>query len=62
MGAFMWLELTPKGRNELGGVKSWVKLNDEYETGTNTKGLLARLGRLGPISGETWEPETAWPG
>jgi len=38
MGAFMWLELTPKGRNELGAVKSWVKLNDEYETGDKHKG------------------------
>ncbi len=33
MGAFMWLDLAPKGRNEDGGVKSWVKLNDEYEAG-----------------------------
>ncbi len=33
MGAFMWLDLTPKGRNETGGTMSWVKLHDEYETG-----------------------------
>lgn len=33
MGAFMWLDLAPKGRNELDGVMNWVKLHDEYETG-----------------------------
>lgn len=32
IGAFSWLDLTPKGRNETGGVMSWVKLHDEYET------------------------------
>ena len=32
MGAFAWLDLTPKGRNELDGVMSWVKLHDEYKT------------------------------
>lgn len=31
IGAFAWLDLTPKGRNEK-GVMSWVKLHDEYET------------------------------
>ena len=30
MGAFNWLDLTPKGRNEAGGTMSWVKLHDEY--------------------------------
>lgn len=30
MGAFNWLDLTPKGRNEIGGTMSWVKLHDEY--------------------------------
>ena len=34
MGAFAWLDLTPKGRNELDGVMSWVKLHDEYKTAT----------------------------
>jgi predicted dithiol-disulfide oxidoreductase (DUF899 family) len=29
-GAFMWLDLAPKGRNE-NGVMSWVRLHDEYE-------------------------------
>jgi predicted dithiol-disulfide oxidoreductase (DUF899 family) len=31
MGAFMWLDLVPKGRNEGGGVMSWVKLHDDYD-------------------------------
>lgn len=30
MGAFNWLDLTPKGRNEAGGIMSWVRLHDEY--------------------------------
>lgn len=29
IGAFAWLDLTPKGRNEA-GTMSWVKLHDEY--------------------------------
>jgi len=29
MGAFNWLDLAPKGRNET-GVMSWVRLHDEY--------------------------------
>lgn len=29
IGAFNWLDLAPKGRNEA-GTMSWVKLNDEY--------------------------------
>ncbi len=29
MGAFHWLDLTPKGRNE-NGAMSWLKLHDEY--------------------------------
>jgi predicted dithiol-disulfide oxidoreductase (DUF899 family) len=29
-GAFNWLDLTPKGRNEE-GTMSWVRLHDEYE-------------------------------
>lgn len=29
MGAFNWLDLAPKGRNE-SGTMSWVKLHDEY--------------------------------
>lgn len=32
IGAFHWLDLTPKGRNEQ-GVMSWVKLHDEYASG-----------------------------
>ncbi|CAH1663724.1 DUF899 domain-containing protein [Chelatococcus asaccharovorans] len=30
MGAFNWLDLTPKGRNETAGIMSWVRLHDEY--------------------------------
>jgi predicted dithiol-disulfide oxidoreductase (DUF899 family) len=30
MGAFSWLDLAPKGRNETGGTMSWVRLHDEY--------------------------------
>jgi predicted dithiol-disulfide oxidoreductase (DUF899 family) len=30
LGAFNWLDLTPQGRNEIGGVMSWVRLHDEY--------------------------------
>ncbi len=30
MGAFNWLDLAPKGRNETGGTMNWVRLNDEY--------------------------------
>ena len=30
MGAFNWLDLAPKGRNETGGTMSWVRLHDQY--------------------------------
>jgi predicted dithiol-disulfide oxidoreductase (DUF899 family) len=30
IGAFNWLDLVPKGRNEIGGTMSWVRLHDEY--------------------------------
>lgn len=30
MGAFNWLDLAPKGRNETGGTMSWVRLHDDY--------------------------------
>jgi predicted dithiol-disulfide oxidoreductase (DUF899 family) len=30
MGAFNWLDLAPKGRNESGGTMNWVRLHDEY--------------------------------
>lgn len=30
MGAFNWLDLAPKGRNETAGTMSWVRLHDEY--------------------------------
>jgi Bacterial protein of unknown function (DUF899) len=31
LGAFNWLDLTPKGRNE-SGIMSWARLHDEYDT------------------------------
>jgi predicted dithiol-disulfide oxidoreductase (DUF899 family) len=30
MGAFNWLDLTPKGRNEAAGTMNWVRLHDKY--------------------------------
>ena len=30
LGAFMWLDLTPKGRNERDGTMDWVRRRDEY--------------------------------
>jgi predicted dithiol-disulfide oxidoreductase (DUF899 family) len=30
-GAFMWLDLVPKGRNEATGIMDWVRLHDEYQ-------------------------------
>jgi predicted dithiol-disulfide oxidoreductase (DUF899 family) len=30
MGAFNWLDLAPKGRNEADGTMSWVRLHDRY--------------------------------
>jgi predicted dithiol-disulfide oxidoreductase (DUF899 family) len=30
IGAFNWLDLTPKGRNETEGTMSWVRLHDQY--------------------------------
>ena len=29
-GAFAWLDMTPKGRNET-STMNWVRLHDEYE-------------------------------
>ncbi|MBT2187537.1 DUF899 domain-containing protein [Sphingobium nicotianae] len=31
VGAFDWLDLAPKGRNEGAGTMSWVRLHDQYE-------------------------------
>lgn len=42
MGAFSWLDLTPKGRNEGDGVMSWLKLHDEYETSDNHAHVCCR--------------------
>ncbi|WDR01946.1 DUF899 family protein [Devosia algicola] len=30
MGAFNWLDLAPRGRNETDGTMNWVRLHDEY--------------------------------
>jgi predicted dithiol-disulfide oxidoreductase (DUF899 family) len=35
-GAFNWLDLVPKGRNEVGRIMSWVRLRDEYETSVDS--------------------------
>lgn len=29
-GAFAWLDMTPKGRNEGDGIMNWLRLHDEY--------------------------------
>lgn len=34
LGAFNWLDLAPKGRNET-GTMSWVRLHDDYDTETH---------------------------
>ncbi|HWU76302.1 MAG TPA: thioredoxin family protein [Rhodanobacter sp.] len=31
VGAFNWLDLAPRGRNETEGTMSWVRLHDQYE-------------------------------
>jgi predicted dithiol-disulfide oxidoreductase (DUF899 family) len=31
VGAFSWLDMAPKGRNEADGIMNWVRLHDEYE-------------------------------
>lgn len=30
-GAFAWLDMVPKGRNEGDGIMNWLRLHDEYE-------------------------------
>jgi predicted dithiol-disulfide oxidoreductase (DUF899 family) len=32
IGAYNWLDLTPKGRNEKGTMGSWMKRHDEYDS------------------------------
>lgn len=32
VGAFGWLDMAPKGRNEEGGIMNWLRLHDEYES------------------------------
>ena len=41
-GAFNWLDLVPKGRNEVGGIMSWVRLHDEYEICAETRADCCR--------------------
>jgi predicted dithiol-disulfide oxidoreductase (DUF899 family) len=36
-GAFNWLDLAPKGRNEA-GIMSWVRLHDEYDAAPSADG------------------------
>src|SRR5690606_16153741 len=38
IGAFQFLDLTPKGRNEADGIMSWVRLHDQYETSDGSCG------------------------
>jgi predicted dithiol-disulfide oxidoreductase (DUF899 family) len=42
IGAFMWLDLAPKGRNEADGVMSWVKLHDEYQAAKQSEHSCCR--------------------
>ncbi|MGH8114078.1 MAG: DUF899 domain-containing protein [Rhodanobacteraceae bacterium] len=35
IGAFNWLDLAPKGRNEEDGTMNWVRLHDEYDMPTH---------------------------
>jgi len=41
IGAFMWLDMTPLGRNEKNGIMDWVKRHDEYETDAQPKSCCA---------------------
>ena len=34
IGTYNYLDLMPKGRNEEGDLKGWVRRHDEYERGT----------------------------
>ncbi len=38
IGAFQFLDLVPKGRNESDGIMSWVRLHDQYEQKINPCG------------------------
>lgn len=37
IGTFMWLDMTPLGRNEKNGIMDWVKRHDEYDTAARQK-------------------------
>jgi len=41
IGAFMWLDMTPLGRNEKTGIMDWVKRHDEYENAAQPKSCCA---------------------
>jgi len=41
IGALMWLDMTPLGRNEKTGIMDWVKRHDEYENAAQTKSCCA---------------------
>lgn len=41
LGAFAFLDLTPKGRNEQEGIMSWVRRHDEYENDDRAKSCCA---------------------
>jgi predicted dithiol-disulfide oxidoreductase (DUF899 family) len=43
-GAFNWLDLTPKGRNEGDEAMSWVRLHDEYEQPSGSECCQAKHG------------------
>ncbi len=38
IGAFQFLDLAPKGRNETDGIMCWVRLHDQYETEATSGG------------------------
>ena len=44
IGAFQFLDLTPKGRNETDGIMSWVRLHDQYETTGDSCGCCRSKG------------------
>jgi predicted dithiol-disulfide oxidoreductase (DUF899 family) len=43
VGAFGWLDMAPKGRNEADGIMNWVRLHDEYQDSPMAHDCCARL-------------------
>ncbi len=41
IGAFMWLDMTPLGRNEQTSIMDWVKRHDEYDNAAQPKSCCA---------------------